>query len=242
MNDNKFILPSIIIAAVLLICTIIIASTWSSNYAANQTITVTGSAQEDIVSDLGVFNCTLTSRASTAESAYHRLQKDLPLLIEYLTSKGISKDKLELLTVNSYPIYEIGKNGYQTQNVAAYVYNQRVKFTSEDVNKVKEISLEVSSLVEKGVNLDVGMPEYHYTKLSDLKVQIQADAAKDAMVRAQKIAEATDRKLGPMREARMGVLQITPRLSNEVSSLGINDLSSIDKKITAVVSASFEIE
>lgn len=242
MNDNKLILPSIILAVVLLICTIIIAGTWSSNYSANQTITVTGSAKEDIVSDLGVFNCTLTSRASNAEAAYRKLQHDLPVVVEYLNSKGISKDKLELSTINSYPIYEIGKNGYQTQNISAYVYNQRIKFTSPDVNKVKEISLEVSSLVEKGVSLDVGMPEYHYTKLSDLKVQIQADAAKDAMIRAERIAEATGRELGPMREARMGVLQITPRLSNEVSSLGINDLTSIEKQITAVVSASFEIE
>ena len=40
----------------------------------------------------------------------------------------------------------------------------------------------------------------------------------------------------------MGVLQITPRFSNEVSALGMNDLTSIDKEITSVVSASFKIE
>ncbi|MHB9012989.1 MAG: SIMPL domain-containing protein, partial [Ignavibacteriaceae bacterium] len=39
-----------------------------------------------------------------------------------------------------------------------------------------------------------------------------------------------------------GVLQITPRFSNQVSDYGINDLTSIDKEITAVVNASFEIE
>jgi hypothetical protein len=86
------------------------------------------------------------------------------------------------------------------------------------------------------------MPEYHYTKLAELKIEIQADASRDAMIRAQKIAEATGRKLGPMRSAQMGVLQITPRLSNMISDYGINDLSSIEKEITAVVNASFEIE
>ena len=40
----------------------------------------------------------------------------------------------------------------------------------------------------------------------------------------------------------MGVIQITPRLSNQVSDYGINDLSSIDKEITAVVNASFIIK
>lgn len=86
------------------------------------------------------------------------------------------------------------------------------------------------------------MPEYHYTKIADLKIEVQAAAARDAMVRAQKIAEATDRDLGPMRNARMGVLQITPKLSNQISDYGINDLSSIEKEITAVVNASFEID
>jgi len=88
----------------------------------------------------------------------------------------------------------------------------------------------------------VEQPEYHYTKLAELKIDIQADAAKDAMVRDDKIAKATGRSLGPMRDARMGVIQITPKLSNQVSDYGINDLSSIEKEITEVVNASFEIE
>ena len=76
--------------------------------------------------------------------------------------------------------------------------------------------------------------------MADLKIEIQAAAARDAMIRAQKIAEATDRDLGPMRSARMGVLQITPKFSNAISDYGINDLSSIEKEIIGVVNASFE--
>jgi hypothetical protein len=45
-----------------------------------------------------------------------------------------------------------------------------------------------------------------------------------------------------MRNARMGVLQITPINSNMVSDYGMNDVSSIQKEVTAVVNASFEIE
>jgi uncharacterized protein len=242
MNGNRLIIPSIILGIVLIICALIVTLTWKSNYSSNQTITVTGSAKEDIVSDLAVLRGTLTARASTAEGAYRQLENQKPILLSYLNSKGFGKDKVEFSTTNSYPIYEIGANGYQTQNVKAYVYNQSLQFQSSDVYKIKEISLDISSLIEKGVNFNVQMPEYHYTKLADLKIKIQAEAAKDAMIRAQKIAEATGRDLGPMRNARMGVLQITPRFSNEVSALGINDLTSIDKEITSVVSASFEIE
>ena len=40
----------------------------------------------------------------------------------------------------------------------------------------------------------------------------------------------------------MGVLQITPAYSNEVSDYGINDTSSLLKDITAVVTVEFEVE
>ena len=242
MNNKNLLLPAVIGSAAIIICAIIIAVTWKSNYASNQTINVTGSAKKDITSDLGVLRGTINAQAPTAEAAYKELLRMKPLLVSYLSAKGFPEDKIEFYTINSYPVYEIGANGYQTGVVRAYNYTQRIEIQSADVNKIKEISLDIPSVVEKGVDFNVEQPEYHYTKLAELKIDIQADAAKDAMIRAEKIAKATNRSLGPMRDARMGVIQITPKLSNQVSDYGINDLSSIDKEITAVVNASFEIE
>ncbi|OGU95188.1 MAG: hypothetical protein A2330_01060 [Ignavibacteria bacterium RIFOXYB2_FULL_36_7] len=241
MNKDHFI-PSIMIAVSLIICSLIFTSTWKSNYSSNQTINVTGSAKNEITSDLGVLRGTISAQYITAEGAYRELLKQKPTLVSYLAAKGFPEDKIEFFTINSYPVYEIGSSGYQTGRIIAYNYSQRIEIKSTDVNKIKEISLDIPSLIERGVNFNVEMPEYHYTKLADLKIEIQAAASKDAMIRAQKIAEATGRELGPMRSARMGVLQITPRLSNMISDYGINDLSSIEKEITAVVNASFEIE
>ncbi|HKB85272.1 MAG TPA: SIMPL domain-containing protein [Ignavibacteriaceae bacterium] len=242
MNNKNLLLPAVIGSAAIIICAIIIAVTWKSNYASNQTINVTGSAKKDITSDLGVLRGTINAQAPTAEAAYKELLRMKPLLISYLSAKGFPENKIEFYTINSFPVYEIGANGYQTGVIRAYNYTQRIEIQSADVNKIKEISLDIPSVVEKGVDFNVEQPEYHYTKLAELKIDIQADAAKDAMVRAEKIAKATNRSLGPMRDARMGVIQITPKLSNQVSDYGINDLSSIDKEITAVVNASFEIE
>ena len=241
-NRDNFLIPSIIISAAIIICSIIIAVTWKSNYNSNQTINVTGSAKRDITSDLGVLRVTITSQAPTAESAYRELLRMKPILVSYLSSKGFPENKIEFYTINSYPVYEIGANGYQTGTIKAYNYNQRIEIQSDDVNRIKDISLDIPSLIEKGVNFNVEQPEYHYTKLAELKIDVQSDAAKDAMVRAEKIAKATGRSLGTMRDARMGVIQITPKLSNQVSDYGINDLSSIEKEITAVVNASFEIK
>ncbi len=241
-KKNELFLPAAIIGISFIIGVVFFTNAWKSNQKANQTINVTGSAKKEIVSDLGFLRGTISVQALTSESAFAELNRQKPILISYLDSKGFSKDKIEFFTINNYPVYEMSPQGYQTGRVIGYVYSQRIQIQSKDVYKIKDISLDITSLIQRGVNFNVEPPEYHYTKMADLKIEIQAEAAKDAMVRAKKIADATDRDLGPMRSARMGVLQITPKFSNAVSDYGINDLSSIEKEIVGVVNASFEIE
>jgi hypothetical protein len=241
-KKNDLFLPALIIGISFLIGVVIFTRTWKSSQNANQTINVTGSAKIDIVSDLGFLRGTISVQSSTSENAYSELNRQKPILVSYLNNKGFAKDKIEFFTINNYPVYEKNQQGYSTGRVIGYVYSQRIEIQSTDVNKIKDLSLDITSLIQKGVSFNVEQPEYHYTKMADLKIEVQAAAAKDAMVRAQKIAEATDRELGPMRSARMGVLQITPKFSNAISDYGINDLSSIEKEIVGVVNASFEIE
>ncbi|MBK7229729.1 MAG: SIMPL domain-containing protein [Ignavibacteriales bacterium] len=241
-KNNHLFLPAVIIGVSFIIGVVFFTNAWKSSQSANQTISVTGSAKKEIVSDLGFLRGTISVQSSTSESAFAELNRQKPIVISYLERKGFPKDKIEFNTISSYAVYEMSDQGYQTGRINGYVYSQRIEIQSTDVNKIKELSLDITSLIERGVSFSVEQPEYHYTKIADLKIEIQAAAAKDAMIRAQKIAEATDRDLGPMRSARMGVLQITPKFSNAISDYGINDLSSIEKEIIGVVNASFEIE
>ena len=48
-------------------------------------------------------------------------------------------------------------------------------------------------------------------------------------------------ELGSVRSAQLGVYQVTPRNSTEVSDYGINDTTSRDKDVTAVVSVTFAV-
>ena len=105
-----------------------------------------------------------------------------------------------------------------------------------------EVSRAATELINQGIAIDSGAPEYHYTRLGELKIQMLHEAAKDTRVRAQQIADATGAKLGPLRSARMGVMQINPADSTETSSEGNNDTSSLDKDVIAVVTSNFQLE
>lgn len=241
MNRNRFVAPALILGLAAVIATSIVAITFNNIKDNDQSITTTGSAKKVIVSDLGVLKGTIAVQGQTAKEAYQKLQSQKPLVLSYLKSKGFTAEAIEFQTSNSYANYLYNQNGVQT-GISSYAASQSISVSSSDVNKIKEVSLDISSLIEQGVNFTVNSPEYYYTKLGDIKIEIQAEAAKDAMIRGERIAEATGRKLGTLRRARMGVLQITPENSNMVSDMGMNDVSSIRKEITAVVNADFSID
>jgi hypothetical protein len=238
---NRLIIPALILGLAAVISTAVFSGTGRQVKSENQTITVTGSAKKVMVSDLGILRGTLNASGITASEAYRALQAQKPILVEYIRSKGFPADKINFQTINNYPLYNYSQNGQQL-DVRSYNASQMIDIQSDDVELIKSISLEISGLVERGVNFQVNQPEYYYTKVGDIKIEIQAEAAKDAMIRGQRIAKATGRELGTLKSARMGVLQITPENSNMTSDYGINDVSSIRKEITAVVNANFEID
>ena len=92
---------------------------------------------------------------------------------------------------------------------------------------------------ERGIS---GAPEYFYTKLDELKLEMLAKATQNAKLRAENMVKATGNKIGSIRSARMGVFQITPVTSTEISDWGVNDTTSLEKKVMAVVTVSFAIE
>ena len=241
MTNNRFILPFAILGFSLILSTFIFSGTWRKIKSENQTITVTGSAKQLIVSDLGVLRGTLSVEAESALAAYRLLQAQKPVLMEYFKSKGFSANQVNVQTISSFPNFTFNQQGQNT-GIRSYSASQMLDISSSDVELIKAMFIEISSLVERGVNFQVNQPEYYYTKIGDIKIGIQAAAAKDAMIRGKRIAEATGRELGALKSARMGVLQITPENSNLTSDYGVNDVSSIRKEIIAVVNANFEID
>lgn len=224
-----------------LTATLLLTNTWESVSAASQNIQVTGSARRVLTSDFGVLRASIQAENPRQLDAYRQLQEARPLLETFLEEQGISKDSVRFFPSTGFPIYNYNHNGEQL-GLRAYQYHLRFEISSADVKAIEKLAASLSSLIERGVSSQIESVEYYYTGLAELKIEIQAEAAKDAQERASRIAEATGRKLGPLTAARMGVLQITPRYSNVISDYGMNDASSIEKEITAVVSSTFALE
>jgi hypothetical protein len=74
--------------------------------------------------------------------------------------------------------------------------------------------------LEQGIELTSNPPEYYYTQLNTLKIDLLAQASSDSRTRAETIAKNSGGSLGGIKKATMGVFQITGKNANEDYSYG----------------------
>jgi hypothetical protein len=236
------------------ICVAILAWAWLSVRLEPKTLNVTGSAKKQIDSDRIVWDGTLSAQDAELTKAYDKLKTNADHVLAFLKANGISESDITFSQITTQkhfakqivPQPEV--NGtpqppavIDTDQVKDYLLTQNVEVSSTDMVKVPEVARSVTSLIKDGVEIDSGSPMFLYTKLSELKIDMLAEATRDATLRATQIVTNANGHLGKLVEARMGVMQINPRGSSATSAEGNNDTTSFAKEITAVVEARFEL-
>lgn len=218
----------IIIAAILGVC-FTLAFVFMGSYIYNskkpaKTVSVVGLAEKDFVSDLIVWDLSFSAQDYNQKTAYAEIKNKAKVVKEFLADKGITaKESLfkALNTEKEYEYYYDREAERSFSKFTGYKITQRVRIESSDVEKVEEAYLEISDLLDKGVDVDASSPDYYYTKLSDLKIEMLAQASEDAKTRAETIVKNAGGKIKGLQSANMGVFQITaPNSSDEDYSWG----------------------
>ncbi len=206
-----------------------------------ETLTVIGSARRPIRSDYVVWRSSVSSQQPTLSQAFQEVKRYSDRVRAYLKAQGIPDSAITLSAITTESIPEF-INGNPTGKTLAYRLTQRFEVSSPDVDSIAKISRSSTDLINEGIPYVSEPPEYLYTGLSKLRVEMIAEATKDAKARADAIANVTGSKVGAVRKAETDVFQITARYSTEVSNSGSYDTSTIDKDITAVVAVSFAVD
>ena len=243
LRSSQIIILGLCIAAATIVSTIILSKGFLKiTKFVREQVTVTGSAQKEIKSDYIVWKSSFSIRQADLKTGYRKLNNDLEKVKKYLTEKGIGEKQIIVSQISTSKVYKKNEKGNDTNEIQWYILSQDIEVRSKDVEKVDNVSREATDLIEENIELESQAPEYFYTRLDELKIEMLAMATENAKLRAENMVKATGNKIGNIRSARMGVFQITPVTSTDVSDWGVNDTSSLEKKVTAVVSASFAIE
>jgi uncharacterized protein len=242
-----------------------IAAVWSTTIVMNtyhsvkvkperRTIRVTGSAKKRIVSDLIEWSATLQARAPDRTAAYKLLRAETDKTVAFLAKQGIAATEIQpqstsvmedIVTHEELKMLPGAKEPIriERQEHKGWITTQTIFVRSADVTRVEKASREVTQLLEEGVSISSGAPEYFYTRLGELKVEQLAAAGRDARARADNILKnAGGAAIAKLLDADMGIININPANSTETSADGNNDRASLEKDIITIVHAEFELK
>ncbi|MFN5324030.1 MAG: SIMPL domain-containing protein, partial [Bacteroidota bacterium] len=240
----KSYLNAFIIGLSVIITAMVLGNAFQNRNKSSNTISVTGLGTKDFVSDLIVWSGNFSKRSPVLKDAYAELDKDREIIRKYLKSKGISDGNIVFSAVGINKefetIYDTNMN-VKEQRFSGYLLDQTVTIESKEVDEIEDISRQVSELINSGVEFYSQEPQYYYTKLSELKIEMIAQATKDANERAERIAVNAGSSIGSLKNASMGVFQIVAQNSAEDFSWG-GSFNTTSKRKTANITVKLEYE
>jgi hypothetical protein len=229
-------LAGLFLAAGLVFSSLLATTTWLK-VKNSQFITSKGSTRKNVKSDLVVWKGSFTTEAPTLLEAQKKLKADATKVGQFLISSSVTNFVFTPINIEEIKSSLKDAAGWVQQRTTGYRLNQSVRVESVDVDRLAQ--LDTTRLVEQDVLFTTEPPQFLYTKVAGEKVEMLADATKDARARAEQIAAQGGRGIANLHDAEMGVFQITPLHEYDTSGGGENDTSSLDKTITAVVTATF---
>ncbi|MFT4678767.1 MAG: hypothetical protein ACI9RU_001129 [Litorivivens sp.] len=220
MKNN---IPAVVFSIAIVLAAFVLGNAFMNRNAREGSISVTGLGKTDFTSDLIVWTASFSKVNFDLKEAYSDLEKDKALVAEYLENKGIERSKFVFGSVNTQKntqaVYS-DEGRYLYEEFTGYTLDQSVEVKSKKVEKVENVSREITELLHQGVQVYSNNPRYYYTQLEDLKVEMISRATENAFLRASKIAENSGAQLSELTVANMGIFQITGQHSVEDYSWG----------------------
>ena len=207
----------------------------------SDTITVTGSARQPITADQAQWSVTVGALAPTPGAAAKALTAYAAKARSFLGSTGLAAGEIAAPPFSTETVEERRSDGTSTGVVVGYRLIQAFTVTSKDIPRVEELAGRLSKLLEQGVAASANPIQYISTQLAQARLQALEQATRNAKERAETIVRNLGGKLGTVRSAQLGVYQVVPRNTTDVSDYGINDTSSRNKDVVSVVSLTFAL-
>lgn len=218
--------PSIIVGFIaslsIIVFAVILGNAYKYKYNNANTINVTGNAKKDFESDLVKWTAYYSRKSTDLSVASEQLSKDRELVKDFLVQQGIKEGEIlfDAVNINREFSYHTDGSGNSYNTFTGYNLRQNVSVESKDLEKVDNASREISTLISKGVELSSNAPNYYFSKLEDLKLELISQASENARLRADNIAQESGSRLGKLLKADLGVFQITGQNDNEEYSYG----------------------
>lgn len=242
MKNKVFIFTTALVAcATLIACSLIVVKP-SILFRKPSGINIKGVATQRVVSDIANWTIAVETSARFDEkrNVFEDASANVEKVVNFLKENGFDNSEIRSSNITLGKLFKTNKDGYNTSEVCGKTAYANVYVSTKKLELLDKVMAKSSAI--SGNAITICSPEFLYTKIEDLKLDLLAKATQNAKARAQTLATAGGAKLGNIMSATQGVFQITTPLSTETASYGMYDTSTVEKDVRCVVNAQFEIE
>jgi hypothetical protein len=236
------------LVAALLLALGIAAAGWlagrgfQASRAGDRYVTVKGVSEREVRADLAFWPLRLIVADDDLGRAQARLRSQVELVTAFLARHQLDTTAIEL---QGFSVTDAYTNQYRQGATIGnrYVIRQVVMVRSADPDRVLGASQQVGELVSAGVVLSSGDeygpggPSFIFTRLSDLKPPMIAEATARARESAEQFARDSHSELAGIRRASQGVFEILPR----DQAPGIEERNQIVKTVRVVSTIEYQL-
>lgn len=245
-RKNNNIISTLILSVTIIISVILLSNAFLNRHKNQWSINVKGMTEREFTSDMSIWKVNITDTYTTRSEGFTSVENQIRTVIRFLKDNGLTDDNIQTESFKYWDDYESiwdnNSSRYISRHIG-YKVSQTLTVTCTNVDLIDKLSREITSLVKDGIMINSSEPEYYYTKLADLKLEMLNEAASDARNRAIEIAKSSNSKVGKLKQASSGVFQILGKYSNEDYSWGGTfNTNSKEKVATVTVTATYGLK
>lgn len=206
---------------------------------AERYVSVKGLAERDVKADLAVWTLSFSTTGADIGAVSTVSERDRDLVRTFIAKSGFTDHEIEPLPTRVNDQFANLMGPPNVEAARRYVITAGFEIRTTKVDAVREASQMTGDLIRQGVVLDgrpiesgAANPAYLFTRLSDIRPAMLAQATKSARALAQQFAADSNSHLGAIRRATEGIFQVMSR-DGEVPN-PTEERASIEKKLRLV--------
>ena len=177
----------------------------------DRSVTVKGLSERDVEADLAIWTLSHSGTSNELPGLQQKMENHQKIIMAYLDDAGFSADEI---SVHPIQAQDLLAQAYRPNGVeqGRYIITQLVTVRTGDMDKIEKAQSTLGTLLRQGVTLNnTAQPTYMFTKLSEIKPDMLAEAVKNARKSAKEFAKDSGQDVGGIKRAYQGVFQILPR-------------------------------
>lgn len=251
-KSNSFILPSIILGFFLF------AGLSYAGYCISKgalrfksdirSVTVKGLVEKEVKADQAIWTLTFKRAGNQLHEANAQINKDREIVKAFLQKQGFQEAEIRQRPVSILDKYTRQYSQVQESDPVRYIVTSTFVVTTSNIDRVEKSLGATEELLNAGVILDTqseggetANPRYIITGFNTLRPELLAEATKNARTIAQQFADDSGARVGSIRSANQGVIQIFGSTGNDESAY-YSPTSTPVKKIRVVSTLEFELK